>query len=116
MTSGLSTISVVIPARNEGANVQRTLESLSRSRAETSPAVEVVIVDDASDDTQRPAVRDVHGLDVTVVRSRERIGVPAARNAGVAAATGNVVFITDAHVSVSEGWYMVIREHAREDR
>jgi glycosyltransferase involved in cell wall biosynthesis len=111
MAERLSTIRVVIPARNEGAGVQRTLDSLARGRSLNGSTLEVVLVDDASEQSLRPRIRSVPGLDVKVVRLPERAGVPGARNAGVAAATGDVVFITDAHVTVAEGWDAAIMDH-----
>jgi len=111
MAEHISTISVVIPARNEGPRVQRTLESLARGRSRTSSPLEVVVVDDASEPSRRPRIRNLPGLDVNLIRLAERLGVPAARNAGAAAATGDVLFITDAHVTVGAGWDAAILEH-----
>ena len=110
MTDRLSTISVVIPARNEGARVQQTLESLAAGRSRNGLPLEVVVVDDASEEAERPRLWKVAGLDVKVVRLDERVGVPRARNTGAAAATGDVLFITDAHVEVAAGWDEAILE------
>ncbi|MEM9997138.1 MAG: glycosyltransferase [Bacteroidota bacterium] len=46
-TEGWPTVSVLIPARNEESNLQRLLPSLA---AQTYPHLEVVVVDDASED------------------------------------------------------------------
>ena len=116
MAASSSTISVVVPARNEGARVQQTLESLARGRSLNGSPLEVVVVDDASQHAERPRLRKIPGLDVQVVRLKERVGVPAARNAGAAAAGGDILFITDAHVSVGAGWDSAILEHSRPRR
>ena len=104
------TVTVVIPARNEGARVAATVATLA-SRAVDASRLDVVVVDDASEPGSE-AVAAVAGLDVTIVRSADRLGVPRARNLGVARARGDVLFMTDAHVEVSRGWDEVILEHA----
>jgi glycosyltransferase involved in cell wall biosynthesis len=110
------TISVVIPARNEGDRVEQTLESLVHARSAPDVPAEAIVVDDASEDDLRPRVRDVDGLRVRLVRLDERVGVPRARNAGADAAHGEILFITDAHVEVGRGWDEAIVEHARDSR
>jgi glycosyltransferase involved in cell wall biosynthesis len=110
------TISVVIPARNEGDRVEQTLESLVHARSAPDVPAEAIVVDDASDDELRPRVRDIDGLRVRLVRLDERVGVPRARNAGAEAARGEILFITDAHVEVGRGWDAAIVEHARGSR
>lgn len=96
-------ISVVIPARNEGPHVNDTIRSLAESRADLTQRVEFVVVDDASTTSLRVDI-EAPGVEVRVVRSEERLGVPRARNVGAAAATGDVLVITDAHVRFSAGW------------
>jgi GT2 family glycosyltransferase len=66
--------------------------------------VEVVVVDDWSTDVSVAALDDVPGADVRLVRPAHRGGVTGARNAGAAAAGGDVLVFADAHVDPSPGW------------
>lgn len=76
--------SVVIPCYNGGAYLPGALASV---RAQTVGDVEIVVVDDGSDQPETLAVLDRLGGDVRLVR-QENKGLAAARNAGMAAATG----------------------------
>ncbi|MFF6815233.1 glycosyltransferase family 2 protein [Streptomyces sp. NPDC012403] len=98
------TISVVFPARNEGARVAQTVASALES-CEAPRDIEVVIVDDSSKPAGRPNVGVSAGrVPVRVIRSDVHLGVGAARNLAVRHARGDLVFITDAHVQFSPAW------------
>jgi glycosyltransferase involved in cell wall biosynthesis len=99
-------VSVILPARNEGPRLTKTIESIAESRARRAGTwVEVVVVDDASTEGH---VEDVTvseaRLTIKVIRSSEQLGVPQARNMGAAAATAPILFMTDAHVDLSKNW------------
>ena len=83
-------ISVVIPVRN-GA---RALDACLRAAcAAALPDNEVVVVDDGSTD-QSAAIAARHPC--RLMRLERRRGASAARNAGAAAAHGDILFFTDA--------------------
>jgi hypothetical protein len=83
-------ISVVIPAHSAAATVARAILSV---QAQTPAPDEILLVDDASeDDTAAIAER----LGATTIRLTVRQGAAAARNAGVDAATGDVIAFQDA--------------------
>lgn len=88
----MSALTVVVPTRDRPAALERCLAALAR---QTAPALEVVVVDDASrePDAVRAAVARAcpHAR---VVRGSGR-GPAAARNAGVGAALGAVICFTD---------------------
>ena len=89
------TITVVIPARNASREIEACLAALDAS---TRRPDEVVVVDDAStDDTA------VRARGAAVVSLAENVGPAAARNRGVAAARGDVLFFVDADVAVHPG-------------
>lgn len=93
--SGLAaTVSVVIPARNEERNLPRLLASLA---AQVEPPLEVLVVDDDSDD-RTPALARAGG--VGVVESGPVpdgwLGKPWACQRGVDAASGERLLFLDA--------------------
>lgn len=101
--SELPRISVVVPtivARRE--DIARCIEQLGRL---DYPDFEVLLVDNRRvppADDFLPALVD--GLPWLTVVHEPRPGISAARNAGVARATGSVVAFTDDDVRVEAGW------------
>ncbi|MFE9657833.1 glycosyltransferase family 2 protein [Micromonospora sp. NPDC006431] len=89
------TVSVVIPVYNATKTLRRCLDSVA---AQTHPPLEVLVVDDGSTDGSR-AVAAAAGVRVLVQPVNG--GVSAARNAGVAASTGEVVFFVDSDVALA---------------
>lgn len=89
------TVSVVIPARNGQANLDRLLASL---RAQTYPteSVEIIVVDDASD----PPLEVPSGVELVVQPHQEGFGAGRARNAGAARASGELLLFLDADLLV----------------
>lgn len=84
-----SSVSVVIPAKNEGDSLRRLLPELMR----IMPGAEIIVVDDGSaDDTALVAER----MGVTVVRHPYSKGNGAAIKSGTRAAQGNVIAFLDA--------------------
>jgi glycosyltransferase involved in cell wall biosynthesis len=53
---------------------------------------------------------------VHLSRLPSRCGVPRARNYAARLATGDVLFVTDAHVRFPAGWDAIVQEHLRPDR
>ena len=84
-------ISIVVPTRNRSALLRSTLRSIG---AQTWPDREVIVVDEASaDDTAVLLAAEFPEL--KVVRHDVARGSSAARNAGIAAATGDWLFFLD---------------------
>ncbi|MEV5238003.1 glycosyltransferase [Streptomyces cinnamoneus] len=103
------TISVVLPARDEGERVGATVASALGAAAEPD-GVEVVVVDDCSSAGGRPVV--AVGADrrrTRIIRSEQHLGVGAARNLAARHAHGRILFITDAHTRFSDGWDHEVR-------
>jgi len=93
-------VSVIVPARNEAANIETCVLSLVAS---TYPSFEVVVVDDRSEDGTADLVRAIprhHARDLRVVPGQELpvawLGKPWACHQGVAASTGELLLFTDA--------------------
>jgi glycosyltransferase involved in cell wall biosynthesis len=83
-------VSVIIPVYNGAATIERALKSVFE---QTFTDYEIVICDDGStDDT--PAVLAKYGDKIRVVRQANR-GLPAARDAAVAASRGEILALID---------------------
>jgi glycosyltransferase involved in cell wall biosynthesis len=84
-------ISVVIPAYNAAATIERAIGSVL---AQTRPADEVIVVDDGSKDNTAVVVRQF--VDKVRLISQANAGVSAARNTGIRATTGDWITFLDA--------------------
>lgn len=96
--------SVVIPTRNRVALVRETLDLILGSEYPRD-RYEVIVVDNASGDEDRLALPDGIGDGVKVSLLREEApGGSNARNAGLRAATGEIVAFCDDDVAVDRHW------------
>lgn len=82
--------SVIIPAFRSEATLGRAIESVI---AQTVEPFEIVVVDDGSDDGTA-AVAETYGSPVRVIRQANG-GTSAARNRGIAEASGDIVCFLD---------------------
>ncbi len=94
---GVKSLSAIITAHNEGAEVLRTIESI---RANTQLNYEIIVVDDGSTDG---SCDGLEATGVRVIRHPERIGVAYSRHAGSSAAAGDVFAYLDGHQRVEPG-------------
>lgn len=105
--------SVVVPVFNRAAASVATVQSVLAQ--ETAFPYEVIVVDSSStDDTgarMRSLAASVPGRMRYVCKPEE--GISAARNAGVAAARGEIVAIVDDDVKVHAGWLDALVETYR---
>lgn len=87
-------ISVIVLTCNRLAYLKDCVESLC-AQAYPSDRMEIVVVDDGSDDGTDEWVERKRNTDerIVLIRHRENRGIPAARNSGLAAATGPIVAI-----------------------
>ncbi len=87
-------VSVVIPARNAGATLAETLQSL---QAQTHTAWDAIVVDDGSSDDTAEVVERFREGDARIrLLRREGEGVCAARNAGLALVRHDWLLFLDA--------------------
>lgn len=84
-------VSVIIPVYNRGLLLARAIESVL---TQTYPFVEVVVINDGS---STPVTRQtaVQFQDRIVYLEQDNAGVAAARNTGIAAATGELIALLD---------------------
>lgn len=93
-------VSVIVPVLDGAEHVGRCLEAL-RSQSHPAEHTELIVVDNGSVDETRGRVRD-HGATLLVERSSR--SPYAARNAGLAQATGDVVAFTDSDCVPAKDW------------
>ena len=91
-------VSVVVCAYNAADTIADCLTSLDKL---TYPDMEIIVVDDGSRDATGDIARGYFGVRIVELPNG---GLSAARNAGLAAATGEIIAYTDADVRVDPDW------------
>lgn len=93
-------VSIVVPTCNRPDDLRRCLHSLLAQRYPSR--VEILVVDNRPGTAvTRDIVREFTGVRLI---EESRPGLSYARNAGIAAATGDIVVAIDDDVTVTEGW------------
>ncbi|MFJ8581767.1 glycosyltransferase family 2 protein [Micromonospora sp. NPDC093277] len=90
-------VSVVIPCYNRARTVELCVRSV---RQQTYPAIEIIVVDDASSDGSATAAASAGA---TVLSLEANSGPGAARNLGAERACGEILFFLDADVALEPG-------------
>jgi glycosyltransferase involved in cell wall biosynthesis len=84
-------VSVIIPCYNGAKLVHRAVDSVL---AQTYPNIEIIVVDDVSNDGLESALLPYEGK-ITFLRNATNLGTSLSRNAGAAAATGEYLAFLD---------------------
>ena len=100
----MTTIAAIVPTHNGRAFIARALDS---ALAQSAPADEVVVVDDASTDGTADLVAERYP-GIRLVRLPGNVGSGAARNAGVAASTGDLIAFLD-HDDAWQPGYLAVQ-------
>jgi glycosyltransferase involved in cell wall biosynthesis len=107
-------VSIVIPVRNEGDRVSRTVKSIVAGRSRPFP-LEIVIVDDASSDgcceTVPETIKGYDHVRLVLRRLDHWSGIPYARNRGVESSTFPICLLTDGNTRFPEAWDIQIWNH-----
>jgi ABC-type multidrug transport system fused ATPase/permease subunit/GT2 family glycosyltransferase len=90
-------VSIIVCARNEEAVIEECLESLERI---DYPGLEIIVCDDGSTDETAEIARRFRCR----VLKLSNVGLAAARNAGAAAASGEIVAFLDADAVAHSEW------------
>jgi glycosyltransferase involved in cell wall biosynthesis len=100
----VTSLSVVVPAWNEEALLERTVRSLALSLSQVAKDAEVVIVDDGSRD-RTPALADALAKELPRVRAlhQENQGIGGAFRTGMLAAEGEYVVLWPADMLAAPG-------------
>jgi GT2 family glycosyltransferase len=99
----MSFISIIIPNYNGVRTIHGCLESISAAKDD---GVEIIVVDDCSDDGSRDIIQS-HPC--RLIALTERSGAATARNTGAAASRGEVLFFIDADCRLTEDTLPVLR-------
>lgn len=92
--------SVIIPAKNEEANIERCLQSI-KDAAIDSVSYELLLLDNGSTDA---TVSIAKRLGATVIVQPDAT-ISALRNQGARAATGSILCFIDADCTVASNWF-----------
>jgi glycosyltransferase involved in cell wall biosynthesis len=92
------TISCVIPAYNEGANLGRVLPDIIEKISSLSSVFEVILINDGSKDNTHQVAEDLMALypEIVYIELSRNFGKEAAMTAGLEKAKGDMVFLMDA--------------------
>lgn len=85
-------LSIIIPCYNRQTVVQKAIHSVLQTHRQD---IEVIVVDDASDDKSAYIVRDIQDDRVILVQNRMRQKANAARNKGTSVARSEIVTFLD---------------------
>ena len=94
-------LSLVIPAYNEVATIQRTLRAIRAYLEPRGYTYELIVSADGTDGTREAAAALVSEMPVTVMGAAERRGKGRGVREGVLAATGDLVGFLDADYKVA---------------
>lgn len=85
-------MSVVIPTHNRAETIERAIRSVLAQDVES---LEVIVVDDASTDDTEQVIKALDDQRIRYIRHATNRGAPAARNTGIAAASGDLIAFQD---------------------
>ena len=96
MKSSIASLSIFLPAYNESANIERSVRILLSSAQEIKD-LELIVVDDGSNDSTPEIVRGMIKKDarIRLVRHRTNLGYGAAIATGLRAAKKDWIFFAD---------------------
>jgi glycosyltransferase involved in cell wall biosynthesis len=91
----LTSLTVVLPCRNEGSSIGEVVTRLRNEFAELPVELDLVVVDDGSSDDTLDVLRSLAGTDLRYISLSRNFGKEAAMLAGLQRARGSVVVLMD---------------------
>lgn len=115
VSTGETKVSIIVPVRNEEKNIRNLLDSLLKVNY-PSGLLEIIIVDDESDDDTAKIAEEYlskHKF-IRLVGVEKNSSIPEGKaralDTGIKSATGEIIFITDADCLVPPEW---VRSHLK---
>jgi glycosyltransferase involved in cell wall biosynthesis len=109
--SDVVSFSVVVPVWNEARDIESAIAAVEASAGPATPC-EIVAVDDGSTDGTREILRRYAGQGrIRLVEQPSKLGIAAARNAGMDVASGDVIVFMDADNVVPADFLERLRDH-----
>lgn len=96
-------LSIVVPAYNEGSRLGKSLRAIATYLGEYAPESELIVVDDGSTDdtaaTARAELSEAKNLRTSVISYQSNLGKGRAVRLGLLASRGEITLFTDADLS-----------------
>ncbi|MCP4423907.1 MAG: glycosyltransferase [Chloroflexi bacterium] len=93
---------IIIPARNATGTIAQCIAACARQNGVERSTYEIVVVDDGSGD-ETAVLAQKAGAD-KIIRHEQPQGAATARNSGISAAQGKIIFFTDADCAPTPDW------------
>ena len=94
-------VSIIIPALNARRTLPACLQACQNQTLPAGVTIEIILVDDGSTDGTQTVAQEAG---VTLIQHATRRGAGAARNSGLAIATGEITLFTDADCVPEPNW------------
>ncbi|MFN8389423.1 MAG: glycosyltransferase [Bdellovibrionota bacterium] len=94
-------VSIIIPALNEATCIADTVRAVLDNSYRD---FELIVVDDGSYDETFSRLQSINDSRLVILKNQRSEGHGRALNRGIGAATGKLVFLTDAHCLVRNDW------------
>ena len=108
----MSTLSIVIPAYNEGRTIHLILDRVKAVSLRNNITKEIIIVNDCSKDNTEEAIQAYMGnnpdLNIQYFKHEVNLGMGAALHTGIQKATGDFVIIQDADLEYDPNEYNIL--------
>ncbi|UPH71177.1 glycosyltransferase family 2 protein [Abyssibius alkaniclasticus] len=115
MTHATPSLSLIVPAYNEEANIAETVRQIAAEAARLVPGFEIVIVDDGSRDGTCAAALEIgKTIPLRLLRFSRNFGKEQAIMAGLNAARGDAVVILDADLQEPISYLEPMLKHRAE--
>jgi len=102
-------VSIIIPARNEEANIGRCIDSLL-AQDYPSDLMEIIVVDDQSDDLTASIVKSYQHSRIKLISilANEKFGKKSAVAKGIHSSSHDIIVTTDADCNFNKNWLATI--------